>query len=160
MNISQHFRLNKDEIIAIVRTVAPKHSLDPSLILAIIEQESGFDTFAYRYEKGFFKNYIEGMDDEELATFPPCSRPTEAIMRATSWGLMQVMGQVARERGFRGPFLSSLCDPLVGIEYGCKHFAAILASRNGDINAALQRWNGGGNPNYDDEVLARQSKYI
>src|SRR3990167_5296271 len=116
--------MNKPEIITLARSIAEKHGLDPSLVLAVIEQESEFDPWAIRYEKGFYKSYIAGMDEEELIVRPPCSRDTEEIMRATSWGLMQVMGQVARERGFKGVFLSELCDPETGIEIGCRNLAA------------------------------------
>ncbi len=59
-----------------------------------------------------------------------------------SWGLMQVMGAVAREYGFSGRFLSQLCDPAVGLEYGCRHLS-ILLKRHGTIRAALSAYNSG-----------------
>ena len=74
-----------------------------------------------------------------------------------SWGLMQVMGQVAREHGFGGE-LSSLCLPLNGLEIGCLVLDGKIAHA-GTIREGLQAWNGGGNPSYADEVLARTSKY-
>lgn len=48
---------------------------------------------------------------------------SEAWSRGYSWGLMQVMGQVARENGFtpvEHPFLAELCDPEQGIAVGCR----------------------------------------
>ena len=90
---------------------------------------------------------------------------TEAQARAFSWGLMQVMGQVAREHNFgtapgstNAP-LAQLCDPAMGLEIGCTVFAAKLAAAHGDAARALQLWNGGGNPNYATEVLARAAKF-
>jgi soluble lytic murein transglycosylase-like protein len=78
--------------------------------------------------------------------------------RATSWGLMQVMGQSARELGYR-EFIPELCDPASGLYWGCKIFTRKLECTGGDYQKALQLWNGGGNPNYAAEVMARAPKY-
>ncbi len=78
---------------------------------------------------------------------------------------MQVMGQVAREHNFgaasssTGAPLAQLCDPASGLEIGCTVFAAKLSAAHGDASRALQLWNGGGNPNYAAEVLARVANY-
>jgi hypothetical protein len=72
---------------------------------------------------------------------------------------MQVMGQVAREHGFDGRFLTALCDPETGLDIGCTVLAAKLAAANGDTARALQLWNGGANPEYAAQVLARVAKY-
>ena len=40
-----------------------------------------------------------------------------------SWGLMQVLGAVARERGLRSKYLSALTEPMIGIRFGCAHLA-------------------------------------
>ncbi|MGA8268053.1 MAG: lytic transglycosylase domain-containing protein, partial [Candidatus Acidiferrales bacterium] len=84
---------------------------------------------------------------------------TEAYSRAISWGLMQVMGQTARERGFAGKFLSELCDPATGLDAGCDLFAHKLAIVEGKIERALALWNGGANPEYPTQVLARVASY-
>jgi soluble lytic murein transglycosylase-like protein len=72
---------------------------------------------------------------------------------------MQVMGQVAREHGFAGHSLASLCDPATAVDVGCRVFAAKLAAANGDTSRALQLWNGGGNPNYAAQVFTRIPNY-
>jgi len=72
---------------------------------------------------------------------------------------MQVMGQVAREHGFAGRFLSALCDPLAGLEIGRMVLASKIHAADADVARALQLWNGGGNPNYSAEVLARIANY-
>ena len=46
--------------------------------------------------------------------------PRRRAARGFSWGLMHVMGQVAREAGFDTLFLSALCDPEQGLAVGCK----------------------------------------
>src|SRR4029077_9880428 len=84
---------------------------------------------------------------------------SEARARAFSWGLMQVMGQVAREHGFAAASLAPLCDPPTGLDVGCRVFAAKLAAAEGNVPNALLLWNGGANPNYPNEVLALAEKY-
>jgi soluble lytic murein transglycosylase-like protein len=142
----------KAKLIELAKAVAKEHALQPELVCAICEQESGWDTWAMRYESDFYKKYIAG----HLYTW---GEPTEAHARATSWGLMQVMGQVAREHGFVGKFLSELCDPETGLRVGCKVFCWKLDQAHGDQRKALLLWNVGGRPEYADEVLARVGKY-
>jgi len=136
------------DLIALARAAASKHSLDPALVCAVIEQESSWDAHAIRYESSFRTRYVA----------PLGLPPTEEIARSISWGLMQVMGQVAREHAFAGKFLSALCDPAAGIDVGCAVLASKLAAA-GNISQALTLWNGGANPNYAAEVLARATQY-
>jgi soluble lytic murein transglycosylase-like protein len=137
------------DLIALARTAASDHTLDATLVCAVIEQESAWDAHAIRYEPGFRTRYVA----------PLGLPPTEGIARSISWGLMQVMGQVAREHGFTGKFLSALCDPVAGLAIGCAVLAAKIASAANDPARALQLWNGGANPNYAAEVLARVVNY-
>jgi soluble lytic murein transglycosylase-like protein len=141
------------ELIDLARHIAADHALDPQLVCAVIEQESAWNPWAVRYEPGFLARYVA-----PLYTAGKLSA-TEAYTRAMSWGLMQVMGQVAREFGFKDPSLAELCDPLAGIEFGCRVLAARLKRAKGDVPAALQAWNGGTSPNYAAEVLARKRNY-
>jgi soluble lytic murein transglycosylase-like protein len=127
------------------------YGLDPALVCAVCEQESEWDTYAIRFEPEFEKKYIHPA--------LPQAPTTEEIAKAMSFGLMQVMGEVARERGFKGKFLSSLCDLDIGLHVGCEYLKHIMDTHAGDVAASLQRWNGGGNPNYAAEVMARMGKY-
>jgi soluble lytic murein transglycosylase-like protein len=138
-----------NEFIALARAAAAKHTIDAALVCAVIEQESDWDPQAMRYEPTFRMRYVAPL---ELS-------PTEEIARSISWGLMQVMGQVARERGFTGKFLSSLCDPAAGVDVGCAVLASKLSAAAGDATQALALWNGGANANYTPQVLARVAKY-
>jgi soluble lytic murein transglycosylase-like protein len=141
------------EIIALARRIAVKHGLEPALVCALIEQESAWSEWAVRYEPGFLSRYVA-----PLYTTGKLSA-TEAYTRSMSWGLMQVMGQVARENGFAKVSLVELCDPPTGIEWGCRILSARIARSHGDTAAALLAWNGGANPNYPAEVLARMRNY-
>src|SRR5437016_1759983 len=91
------------ELVALAHEAARAHSLWPELVCAVIEQESSWDPWALRYEPAFYARYVEpqlyrGMIRQE----------TEARARAFSWGLMQVMGQVAREHGFARSAMAAL----------------------------------------------------
>lgn len=124
------------------------HDLDGALVCAVIEQESNWIPWAIRYEPAFEQRYVDPMG----------LTPTETIARSISWGLMQLMGESAREMGFHGK-MASLCDPDNGLEWGCKHLKAKLDAHGGDVTAGLLAWNGGGNKAYPEQVLARKEAY-
>jgi len=136
-------------LLALTRTSAVQHLLDPALVCAVVEQESAWDTFAVRYEPAFRSRYVA-----------PLNLPaTEEITRSISWGLMQVMGQVAREHGFSEMPLAALCDPAYGLNIGCEVLSAKMTAGGGEPSRALQLWNGGANRSYASEVLSRVSRY-
>ena len=141
------------ELVALAQRTAERHELWPELVCAIVEQESAWNPWALRYEPAFYDKYVAPQIARgEIADV------TESRARAFSWGLMQVMGQVARERGFTGA-LASLCDPAVGLEIGCRVFAAKLSAAEGNVTRALLLWNGAGNRDYPAAVLARTETY-
>ena len=158
------------ELVALARRAAEAHALWPEVVCAIVEQESSWNPWALRYEPAFYERYLAPF----LTARPPDvpaprlgaltsssipDDPTESHARAFSWGLMQVMGQAAREHGFNGVSLAALCDPAAGIEIGCRVFAAKLAAAEGNVARALLLWNGGGDREYPAAVLARASRY-
>ncbi|BAL84689.1 putative phage tail tape measure protein (plasmid) [Selenomonas ruminantium subsp. lactilytica TAM6421] len=65
-----------------------------------------------------------------------------------SSNVMQVESATGREMGF-----SDMSDPFQSIEAGLKYFAKMLNDNNGNIEAALRAYNGGGDPNYVENVL-------
>ena len=140
-------------LVALAHAAAAAHKLDPALVCAVVEQESEWNPWAVRYEPSFLSRYVA-----PLYTAGKLSA-TEAYTRSMSWGLMQVMGQVAREAGFDEPSLAELCDPSTGIEWGCRLLATRFARAHGDAATALLAWNGGANPDYPNEVLARMKNY-
>ncbi len=122
--------MKKDELVAIAREAAVSHELAPELVCAICEQESSWNPWAMRYEPAFFERYVSPLVDSKAVS------TTEGSARAFSWGLMQVMGQVAREAGFGSAMLTELCEPSVGLEVGCTVFAHKLAITKGDVESA------------------------
>jgi len=140
------------ELILLAKSKAGEAELCPELVCAIAEQESAWNPWAMRYEPRFFSKYVALLYTNNKISV------TEAYARAFSWGLMQVMGQVAREHGYAGE-LAALCDPATGLEWGCKVFAHKLAVAQGNVHEALLSWNGGGNTAYPGQVLARVENY-
>jgi soluble lytic murein transglycosylase-like protein len=136
-------------LIALAKQIAEQHHVEPALVCAVIEQESSWDPTAMRYEPAFRTRYVA----------PLGLPPTEEIARSISWGLMQVMGQVAREHGYSGKFLAGLCQPAAGISIGCQVLESKLSATVGVVDRALQLWNGGSNPDYVQQVLGRIQKY-
>ncbi len=142
------------QLLTLARHAAETRALEPSLVCAVIEQESAWNPWAMRYEPAFFTKYVAPLYTNNKIT------ATEAYARGFSWGLMQVMGQVARESGFDAQFLSALCDPEQALAVGCKVLRKKFDAANGDTTRALLAWNGGANALYPAQVLARRAHYL
>jgi soluble lytic murein transglycosylase-like protein len=138
---------SNDARVALATKWATKYGLDPLIVAAVCEQESGWEPGAVRFEPAFLRRYIAPLN---LDMF-------ESFNRATSWGLCQVMGQVAIELGFRGD-LTALRDPDTGLDYGCRKLQKCFAV-HGEPETSLLAYNGGGNQLYPKQVLARVSHY-
>lgn len=133
--------------------------LDPDdIMFAWVAQESGGDRWAMRAEPGFYRRYI----------VPKLADPNvrrERWARATSYGLLQIMGQTAREIGFDGRYLTQLCDPTVNLPLACRYLIEDRVPRtDGTWAGALAAYNGGlrgnrrapyRNAAYVDEIVRR-----
>lgn len=140
--------MDTEDLVDLAGREAAFQKLDPALVKAICERESSWKPGANRYEPAFEKKYLKKLN----------LSPADSHLRATSFGLMQILGQVARELGYSGP-LEGLYKPSLSLRYGCLKLAACLKKSKGDVTAALLAYNGGSNPNYPSEVLAFQKKY-
>ena len=103
-----------NKLLTLARRAAEGEGLDPALVCAVVEQESNWNPWAIRYEPLFFAKYVAPLYTNNKVG------ATEAYSRGISWGLMQVMGQVAREKGVSSLYLSALCDPANGLTIGCR----------------------------------------
>lgn len=148
----------------LINKYAIEFSLRPDVIAAIIIQESNGDTFAIRYEGSFYQALLANKKRSELSGFVPYPTPTletEKRARATSWGLMQVMGDTARWCAKHSSnYLSSLCEPDIGVHAGCATLSYYLSKERGDYHRALSRYNAGRPDSqrgliYAKEVLSR-----
>lgn len=143
------------KLAATIQQAAFDTGISVPLLASVIHQESGGNPFAVRYEPAFLKKYLESKTRKTIGGYVPtkCSWQTEVQMRATSFGLMQIMGQVARERGFSGEFLPELCDPATNLKWGSE-FLQMLLHKHDTTEKALLRWNGGGDPDYAKKIFA------
>ncbi len=129
-----HFPSDHSAWARLIWEVASRFKVDPALISAIVQVESGGNADAIRYEKHY--RWLVSFSHDG------CSADTERNAQKTSWGLMQIMGAVARERGFSGPFLSQLCIPHVGLEWGTRHLRH-LAGRGYTQHEVISAYNQG-----------------
>lgn len=141
--------MTPSDLIALAKSRAAAANISAPLACAVAEQESSWNPWAIRYEPAFFDRYIVPL---KLAD------ATEANARSISWGLMQIMGETAREEGYKGA-LPALCDPQTGLDCGIEHLRRQLIRSAGNIPMALEFYNGGSNPAYASEVMARMTKY-
>lgn len=139
------------EFAGIIVNASARHHVDRDLIAGVIMQESSGIPWAVRPERGFFERYIKdkplnGFQGEQWDEY-------ERALRACSFGLMQVMGNTAREFGFAGD-LHQLLQPTKAIMWGTKILAHHMHETQDTIKALL-RYNGGGDPEYPDRVYGR-----
>jgi hypothetical protein len=125
-------------------SIATAEDVYPSLLQAIVCAESNGDAIACRTESSYLKNAV--VDREAKVTSKKFngvpSELTERYFRSTSFGLTQIMGQVARENGFTDQWLTMLLHPEVNLSLACK----ILRTRlniSKSLQHAIGMWNGG-----------------
>lgn len=154
--------------------------LDPLLVEAVVLQESSGNPWAWNPEPHYRwlwdvasgRPFRALTPEENASEVPPpdfpaprgAPRDSEWWGQQASWGLMQIMGAVAREAGFQGTFLTQLCEPDPNLAYGCRHLKGLLDRYGGDRRKALLAYNGGPaaalqnpafNESYATEVMAR-----
>lgn len=139
----------------LINKYAVKYELKPEVVACVVLKESKGDTFAWRWEEKFWKDNLEDKRREELSGFVPPGLPSlydEKQQRSSSYGLMQVLGETARWCAkFKGPYLTALCDPEIGMDVGCKVLRFYLDRAKGDYSKALKYYNG--SQSYANEVL-------
>lgn len=113
------------------------YKLDPYIVGAMIQVESAGNTWAIRYEP----KWDHFLNARDWASKIGCTEVTEEKGQATSWGLMQVMGTVAREHGF-DEWFPALCEPSQGVKYGCMHLRK-KADQYHNIEEAIAAYNAG-----------------
>lgn len=100
---------------------AKKLGISPELVLAIAFVESTYNPWAVRYEPNWKYLYQVKLHARDLNI----TEDTETHMQMCSWGLLQIMGSVAREMNFHGP-LHQLAAPRLNAHYGCAKIQKLL----------------------------------
>ncbi len=137
---------SKARLILMAGDMARRKGIDPALVCGLCEVESSWEPWAVRMETAYrwllfddvvlgdvspgdVSDYDYGRDKVGYLRIRKAAddlRPsamsisTELAAERTSWGLMQVMGAVARERGLKG-WLTRLLQPEVNLSIGIKH---------------------------------------
>jgi soluble lytic murein transglycosylase-like protein len=122
----------------IVDRCCEKHGLREDIVMAICAVESNYDTYAMRYELHWRYHF----NVEYYASINKITKDTEHQLQSFSYGVMQVMGSVARELGFQGP-LVKVCVPDIGIDLGCKKLKQQLVRYDGEYDKAISAYNQG-----------------
>ncbi len=131
---------------AAIGNAATRNGVRETLLAAISVQEvRDSNPVASRYERGFENAYITGKPIQLAAN----AKGWTSQDLATSWGLMQVMGAVAWEYGFRKQ-AAQLSSATLSFEYGARHLANFIARYYKDQKTkssaewlALVAYNGG-----------------
>lgn len=130
-----------------IEHVADSLMLPPSLVAAVIQEESRFEPWAARVEPHYKRKAV--VQDvarawskryRNLPTYE-----TELDDRSRSYGLMQVMGQLAREQGFSARYLSEMYLPRNTIMHGAMRLRVLLDRYRGDTLSAISAYNQGNN---------------
>ena len=152
--------MTKDAVSIICDEIAPQYYYDPRLILAMCEQESNYNEKAIRLENNFFRKYIQSNNQFNIA------EETSKILLSCSYGLTQVMGVLLYEKKYitslasqdvNDTLMEFLKDPKAQIKLCCiiLHDKLKYCADQNNTEELLLKYNGGGNPNYGKEVLAR-----
>lgn len=137
----------------IIELAAQKYNIDKYFIAAIIMNESGGNSCAIRYEPQYKYLFFPREFSEQLHL----TLETETFAQKTSWGLMQVMGGVARELGFKEHF-PSLCNPETGIDWGAKKLKLCI-DKTGSMQEAAAMYNAG-SVRYTSGKLFENQRYV
>ena len=164
MTVSPDRRAVCDRVLTyalLVDAACAPRGLDRWLVLAICAQESGGCCVAWRPEPEFLSRYGAGIAQSVMQSGVTAYQRwwvRDPLVLATSFGLMQTLVVTAIERGMALEYPTSLCQPEVSLEAGCRQLAFLFGHLTGDvrepIRTTLLRWNGGGDPAYPDKVLA------
>lgn len=147
---------NMGLLLKLIKQVSESYHLDPNLVGAVVSVESSYSMWATRYEPGYIYLKNPSLYAKKLGL----SEATERTMQKISWGLMQIMGGVARELGY-SEHLTQLCLPEINLEFGCKKLA-ILLDKYKSIGDAVSAYNQGSpkksgvqylNQGYVDKVM-------
>jgi hypothetical protein len=139
--------------------IAKGHDLNPQLVAAMVMVESSGDHTAWNPEQKYryfwdvklWKPFRKVTDEENTSEFPPKDfhslagdADNEWWAQQASWGVMQVMGAVAREHGYRESYLTGLCrDVPTGLLFGCRVLQGHLRWAKGIVPQAVAAYNGG-----------------
>jgi soluble lytic murein transglycosylase-like protein len=150
-----------NEIFELINEYADQYGIPRKIVYGVCKKESAFDQFACRFEPAY-----RWLFQYDKVHPPICSHDTEKILQMTSIGLMQVMGGVYREYGYKGWLSALFASPEQQIMYGCRHLAGKIKKYG--LTKGIAAYNSGSpimingrlkNQDYVDDVLAFAEEY-
>ena len=134
-----------------------EYGLDPSVVSAMVYHESSNVEWKTRAEvRPSQEKYL--VSYREMAKILSISESTEYYAQLHSWGLLQVMGYVARELGHRG-YLTELIDPIIGLTYGCRKLKKLYEKYGNDFDV-ISAYNQGGPYKNESGMYKNQKLYV
>ena len=128
-----------------IALAATRHHVPAALLAAFIQEESFWNPWAERTEPKYLKNprVRNSAAKWSAAHNGTPTMLTELHDRSRSMGLMQVMGEVAREQGFAPRFLSELFVPMQALDQGALLLRTLMNRYPRDTLAAISAYNQG-----------------
>lgn len=134
--------------------MAELYGLDLDLVTAIVMTESSGDPNAHRFEPGTDKYLYFAREHADRLQIP---YEEEKRNQMTSWGLMQLMGFVARELNFTNR-LEDLMAVEAGLFYGCKKLYQV--AHRYDIESDVIAAYNAGKPRKEKSGMYRNQRYV
>lgn len=143
-----------------IEAAAIKYGLSADVVEALVVIESAGHADAFRYEAGFFSQYMKPNSAWQWTVANP-------RRYSASYGLCQVLFVRAWELGLRGE-PEELFKPAVSLEFGCRNLSSLLAWADKQaptlpsrvrLHSALAAYNGGRFRNEPDEIEDRNTGY-
>lgn len=102
--------------------ICAARKVDALLVAALIETESGGNPHKAFYDSDHtpLEKPVQWAEKLGLPT------NTERMYQRTQWGLLQIYGTVARQRGFDLPEMTLLCQPAINLEVGLRHIEWLI----------------------------------
>lgn len=131
-----------------------RHSeVSPSLLFALARVESNLDPNTARFEPEWRYHLDTSLWAKKLGI----TRDTERALQSFSWGLMQVMGTVAREHGF-DRHLTELINPQLNVLIAIRKIEQLqkkYSSMEDVISSYNQGW-----PRKNADGTYRNQRYV
>ena len=141
----------------LISAASVKHGLDAAVVAAIVWHESKGVALKTRAE-------VRQSQDKYLVNYRDfaerlgISETTEKVAQQHSWGLMQIMGYVARELGHMG-YLTELLQPELNLRYGCMKLKK-LYQKYGNDGDVISSYNQGGPYRTPGGMYFNQKEYV
>lgn len=133
--------------------ICDPYPVSPALLYSIAMIESSLDPNTVRYEPNWRYYY----DIKKFADDLDITSQTEHVLQSMSWGLMQVMGTVARELGFTR-HLTELINPHFNVAIAIKKLEELF-NKYDNLEDVVSSYNQG-NPRKKADGLYMNQNYV